>query len=82
MSGVRIVQFPKATQLKQESAVQRDGLAGTHHARRERLEVVQRLIAEHDYQLKFVVESPRMRRRFCATSTTGASVFRIGPVDR
>lgn len=29
-----------------------------HQARRERLEVVKGLIAEHDYQLKFVVDSP------------------------
>ncbi len=30
----------------------------THQARRERLDVVKKLIAEHDYQLKFVVDSP------------------------
>lgn len=29
----------------------------THHARRERLDVVRKLIAQHDYQLKFVVDS-------------------------
>jgi len=31
----------------------------THQARRERLDVVRKLIAEHDYQLKFVIDSPR-----------------------
>ncbi len=31
----------------------------THQARRERREVVSALIAEHDYQLKFVVDSPK-----------------------
>ncbi len=31
----------------------------THHARRERLDVVQQLIADHDYQLKFVVDQPQ-----------------------
>ncbi len=30
----------------------------THQARRERVDVVQKLIADHDYQLKFVVDSP------------------------
>jgi 7-carboxy-7-deazaguanine synthase len=30
----------------------------THQARRERLDVVRKLITEHDYQLKFVVDSP------------------------
>ena len=29
----------------------------THHARRERIEIVKKLIAEHKYQLKFVVDS-------------------------
>lgn len=30
----------------------------THNKRRERLDVVRQLISEHDYQLKFVVDSP------------------------
>lgn len=71
---------------KLASSAPRAETAGSWHARhqtrRERLDVVKGLIAEHDYQLKFVVDSPsdaeevlRYLEQFADTKVDGSRVL-------